>query len=193
MGDPGLLGLNGMDRCEGASDEGPIEAHNDSGSSASSGPDTVRVEISEYGGSDCNGPHSLADADGDPVYVTTWLGDGDGDGVDGDAYDDDAGDGDGVYEDNERVGDCMGDGDENDTGDVAYKAGPIGVTGTGQFDGSDSEVTANGSADEDGDGVNDVDITIDDAPDSPSGHAGAICVSQADESDSAPQMPILIK
>lgn len=210
-----------MDDGSGGTSGGTASAHNGKGSNSGSGPDTVRVEISKWepGGEDpstepdCevddDGDHKLPDGtDGaEPVYVNTY---------DGDAYEDS--DGDGVYEDNddaqgpfdnagnethgevssERIGDCMGDGSASDVinhdpnGDGTSA---IGVTSDGQFDGTNKDVTHNGSADQDGDGVNDVDITIDQAPDtggSSTDFAGAICVSEGDGEDSAPQIPIEI-
>lgn len=207
---------SGMDRCDGAMDDG--SGGTSGGTASASGGDTVRVEISKwepagqdsnetdnpdceasgFGDNDRNGAdeHSLADAEDDSaaedVYINTY---------DGDAYEDK--DGDGVYEDSddaqgpfenasneeygevssERIGDCMGDGSDSD---VTNEAGPIGViddgtTESGEFD----------TSDEDDDGINDVDVTIN-PPSSSSGHAGAICVSEGDASDSAPQIPIEI-
>jgi hypothetical protein len=198
----------GMDRCDGESSGSVFEAHNGQGNNSSKGPDTVRVEIDASPSSKCDGGSSMAGQD--DVYVNTY---------DGSAYDDSTAlhtdgthDDDDVYEDkddlgaysdepngeasHERHGDCMGDGDGDSN--VINKAGPISVqestdSDPGQFDGSDSEVTANGSADEDSDGVNDVDITIDTASDNnDSDHASAVCVSEASGNDSAPQIPLEI-
>lgn len=189
-----------MDRCEGAGtydgSSDNVTAHNGKGNNSSKGPDTIRVEINEYSNTDCDGPHSMADHG--PVEINV---------LDGDAYHDD--DGDGKWEDNdcglltcdtsgsddgshERIDDCM-DGGASDT--INKKSG-IAVTSGGQFDTSDT----------DGDGVNDVDITIDTAQDNtiedddPSGgdgvndYASAICVAEDGGIDySAPQIPILIK
>jgi hypothetical protein len=173
-------------------------------------------EASSGDDDDGNGKEdSLADAGAEDVYINTYTGDGDDDGTKGDAYQDD--DGDGVYEDNdscgllscpyqnedmgeassERVGDCMGDGSNDDS--VTNKKGPIGVLaykndtdGDGKDDGGEFDDSHDLVGDIDGDGINDVDITIDTASSSPSGHAGAICVSEGDGEDSAPQVPILI-
>lgn len=111
----------------------------------------------------------------------------------------------------ERDGDCMGDGDSDGDGNpdsqgpvINYK-GPDGthdavaVNGDGEFDKSDDDVTRDGpnehdgsngdstaEADEDDDGINDVDITFSES----SRTAQAICVSEGDGGDSAPQIPI---
>lgn len=212
VGDPhqGLLG-QGMDRCDGAGSGSHFSASNDD-------QDKVRVEIAPYNGTNCNtdehgdtdgdgtNDHSLADTASSEVFINTYN---------GDAYDDDPndgdnkGDGDGVYEDTdtgrdlseqpdgevseERIGDCMGSG----TGDsnVINKKGPIlidKVGDVGQFHPNDSATTANGAADADNDGVNDVDITINQAPDSSADHASAVCVSDGEATNSAPQIPLVI-
>lgn len=205
VGDPSILG---MDRCDDPDDaptydehSDTVEAHNDSGSAPGEGPDTVRVEIHKYGGSDCGGPHSLGEVDnGDPdnVWVNTYN---------GDAYDDlMVGTKSGVYEDDdadsdERIGDCM----DRTASDVNQKAGGkdgIPVTSKGQFEDMDGDPSTGTVTDQDGDGKNEVDIVIDEAPDSTetdtdlngfNDFAGGICVSQHDLSDSAPQIPILVK
>lgn len=199
VGDPGPSGGNGMDRCDGAGSGSVFTASNG---------DTVRVEIDAYNGpADCershhgdtdgdgNDDHSLADSDAEEVFVTTYN---------GDAYLDD--DLDGVYEDNdlaqhgseepggepseERVGDCMGDG-KDDSG-VNQEAGPFNVIQSGDDAGQFDPNGVNGSqiGDADSDGVYEVDVSIDAPKNTTSAHAGAVCVSESDLSDSAPQIPL---
>lgn len=147
--------------------------------------------------------HSLADANVSQVDINTHQY--------SDAYNDD--DGDGVYEDTdcsllscyhgnetngeastEREYDCMSGSEdirkESDVPVLDYGNDPDndGEDDGGEFDPSDARVN-----DDDGDGVYDVEIDIDTAPDSPSDRAGAICVSESDGSDSAPQVPIVIQ
>lgn len=168
-------------------------------------------------GNDCDasnhgGSHSLA-SDGatddsgtqpEPVYINS---------LDGTAYDDK--DGDGSYEDyddsrgtlenasnekngqvsDERVADCMGDG--SDSNETNYK-GPDGthdavaVNSDGEFDKNDDDVT--NKDDDNGDGnvnssdIGEVDITF--STSETSGTPQALCVSEGDGGDSAPQIPI---
>lgn len=203
-----------MDRCDGAGSGSHFSASNDN-------QDTVRVEIDgennkdgcEVGSMAGKGDVYVNTYDGDAYHDDTS---GHSLSVDGNH------DGDGVYEDydlgdsgnenngeasHERHGDCMGDGDSGDLdpypdedGAVISKyAGPdddgdghgdgIAVNSSGQFA---SGETNNGSDDADGDGVNDVDITIDTASDSSTDHASGVCVSDANGGDSAPQIPLVI-
>lgn len=200
---------SGMDRCDDADDDGEQDGEYDSSKSGAdedevidfSNGDTLRVEISKWepggedSGNDCGaedngGSHSLADntGDGDDLWVNTY---------DGEAYDDTNGDDDGAYEDSddgpgknhnagdetngdpssERVGDCMGDGSGDN---VENHASGIAITSEGQFD----------TTDDDQDGVNDVDISPNFDGTHNSGTAAAVCVSEQDEGDSAPQIPL---
>jgi hypothetical protein len=216
VGDPGPDGGNGMDRCDQAGSGSVFTVSNDDPDKvlveidAYNGPDDCERDHGDTDG-DGSDDHSLADALSDEdddgvsdefVYVNTY---------DGDAYDDDPNselldddDGNGVYEDTddgqhggeepggesstERDGDCMGDG-QSITGDdsaVKNKAqANVIMTGSdaGQF---------HNTGDDDGDGVNDVWITIDEAQDSSSQHASAVCVSDGSGGDSAPQIPMEI-
>lgn len=192
----------------------------DAGTNPDSGQDERPCNTVGDRDGDGDDEHSLADStgDGDDVYINHWDGttdayaDDDNDGVYED-YDHLNGARDGSSnethgdETTERKEDCMGNGDSNDDGNPdsgtpvvnhdpnndGTSAIPI-ITGSGQdagqFDGNNSkDVTNNGDADEDGDGVNDVDITINFQNMNP-GDVSAICVSEEDGGDSAPQVPI---
>lgn len=161
--------------------------------------------LASPGATDDTGVPPGSDPQPEPVYINS---------LDGTAYDDK--DGDGSYEDyddgaagnetngdstTERVADCMGDGSDtnetnydpdagtsSDDGDSSIAIIDDGSQKTGQFSGTEAEVTHNGSADADNDGVNDVDITF--STSESSGTPQALCVSEDDGGDSAPQIPI---
>lgn len=173
-GDPGVTYSTVMDRCEEGSDQTAPPVANDD-----SDPEDIVVEVEPYGDDGdedgCNtdlGYHRLDD-DTD-YYVNVYK---------GDAYHDE--DNDGVYEDEypddneERLEDCMGDGSKSD---VLNKT--VETANGGTFDSGN---------DHDGNGVEDVKITIDSAPSSSSDHASAICVSDKDGGESAPQIPLVVK
>lgn len=218
VGDP----TAGMDRCDGAGSGSHFSASNDDQDTVRVEIDEYvgsHCEDSSYETNSLADGDAL-DADGDgvpdePVYVNTYEDDAYENssllGVDPDVYEDndllsydsqEPGGG----ESDERVGDCMGDGDSDGDGHpdsqgpvINKYAGPdddgdghgdgIAVNSSGQFA---SGETNNGSDDVDGDGVNDVDITIDTASDSSTDHASAVCVSDGDGGDSAPQIPLVI-
>jgi hypothetical protein len=180
--------------------------------------DTIRVGISQWepngedsGGNSCgldDGDFKDGDKDGEEEHsLANSTGDGDNDRVyvntyDGDAYHDSdgGGDSDGVYEDddcgllscsasnetngdatNERTGDCMSD---NENG--PYPIDKSESSTRGQFKDTDN----NSVDDVDNDDVNDVEINPSFGSANSTGHAAAVCVSESDAGDSAPQIPL---
>lgn len=190
-----------MNRCEAESDyaAGSTPEAENGKESGSSTAESIIVEVAPYD-SDVDGDGSMSDCgnggsghqlpDDSTYYINTWDNNQDSD---DDAYDDD--DDNDVYEDHEcgllscwgdesteRQTDCMGDGN-NDT--IHNKAQESVTNGT-----FDSGNDANGN------GVDDVTITIDEASDSntdtsPS-HASAVCVSDSNEADGW-MAPLIIK
>lgn len=197
---------SGMDRCESDtaySAGDTIEGYNDSGDDASKGPDTLRIRVGKHGKGegDCGADNNRLSSDED-VFIN----------VDEDnSYDDENfGQEVGRYEDsdcgllcesgesNERELDCMGDGSDWEA--VKNKEADVPIDSEGEFDASDDRVT------EDTDNGNYVDIQLDEAADTDDSetvtdddgntynrYASAICVSQQDEGESAPQFPLIIK